>query len=86
MALLDEIKLSLRISHDSLDSDIEGNIAACKKDLSIGGVGKTEPADALTLQAIKLYCRWQFDFNDKGDQYQKAYSALKDSMALSGDY
>ena len=86
MALIDDVKMSLRILHNALDADVGANIAACKKDLSIGGVEVIDDSDALTIQAVKLYCRWQFDFNAKGEQHQKAYSMLRESMALSGDY
>lgn len=86
MEILDAVKTSLRISHTALDSDLSQTINACKQDLKIVGVSKVEETDPLTAQAIKLYCKWQFDFQGQGDRYGHAYAGLRDSMALCGDY
>lgn len=86
MALLDDVKLSLGISHTKLDTDITTAIDACKLDLSVGGVVVIEDVDALTAQAIKLYCRAWYNYQGNSERWERAYSALKQSMALCGDY
>lgn len=85
MATLADIKTDLRISHNKLDADIQSTMDACTLDLGMAGVKKSEP-DALIDKAIKLYCRWQFDYNGKADQYERAYQALRTAMSLCGDY
>ena len=83
--MLDKIKKSLRISHNKLDDDIESNIQACLLDLTIAGVN-AKIEDELITQAVKLYCKWQYDFFGNADRFEKAYYNLKMSLALSGDY
>lgn len=85
--MLEQIKLCLRISHDKFDSEIQSYINACRRDLALAGIDiSVFAADPLLLQAVKLYCRWQYDYENKAEQYEKAYTNLKISLALSGDY
>ena len=86
MALLENVKLSLGISHSKLDSDISTAIAAAKLDLSTAGVNKVEDADPLVEQAVKLYCRTWYNYQGMSERWEKAYAGLKNSMALCGDY
>ena len=85
----------MRISHNALDDTISDDIKAGELDLSLAGVqpftigqngNKSLKKDALIFKAIELYCKWQEDFQGKGEQYEKSYKSLKDSMALCGDY
>lgn len=88
--MLEKIKLSMRIFHNMLDTDITSNIAACMLDLMRVGitayVANAESQDALIVKAAELYCKWQYDFNEKGDQYQKAYESLRDALSLCSTY
>ena len=88
--MLEKIKLSMRIFHAAIDGDIESNIAACMRDLQRVGVhisiAVTNSNDPLINKAAELYCKWQFDFNSKGELYQKAYEKLRDSLSLCEDY
>lgn len=86
MAILDDVKKSLHITNTANDADISDAIEACKIDLTLGGALIVNEEDALTKQAIKLYVRGYFNYQGEGERWQKAYSALKDSMALCGDY
>jgi len=88
--MLANIKLSMRIFHTMLDSDITSNIAACMLDLRRVGISaalavETSP-DALINKAAELYCKWQYDFNQKGEQFKKAYENLRDALSLCEDY
>lgn len=86
----EQVKRSMRIRHDLLDEEIENNIQTCV--LLLQGVGISpakavyEPEDKLVRKACELYCKWQFDFDGKGDRFQKAYEGLRDFMSLGGDY
>lgn len=88
--MLEKIKLSMRISHAAIDADIELNIAACMLDLLRVGVGKqfavATSEDALIVKAAELYCKWQYDFNQKGEQYMRAYENLRNAISLCGSY
>lgn len=88
--MLERIKLSMRISHSALDDDFKDNIAACMLDLQRVGVHANiavdTSKDALIRKAAELYCKWQDDFNSKGEQYQKAYESLRDALSLCKAY
>lgn len=88
--MVDLIKTDLRISHSQLDNDIESTINACELDLKLVGIKLNKDSegnyDALIQKAITLYCRFFYDFNGKGEQYQKAYENLKRVLSLCGDY
>lgn len=86
MAILDDVKKSLKITNAANDGDISDVIDACKIDLTLAGIAVVSESDALTKQAIKLYARGYFNYQGEGERWQKAYSALKDSMGLCGDY
>ncbi len=83
--LVDKIKVDLRISHSKLDEDIASNIEACFYDLIRLGVypNKNIP---LTEKAVKLYIRWQYNFEGEADRYRVAYENLRDAMSLCSDY
>lgn len=87
MALVDEIKIAIGgISHNKLDAEIEAVALACKSDLRNGGVNVLIDTDPLFKQAVKLYSRWYFNYQGNGTKWFEAYSGLKNSMGLSGDY
>lgn len=88
--MLEKVKLSMRIFHNALDSDIQSNIDACMLELRRVGVLKSvanpESEDALICKAAELFCKWQYDFNGKGEQYQKAFEKLRDAISLCDSY
>lgn len=88
--MLEKIKLSMRIFHNAIDADISSNITACMHDLRRVGVldyvAIDTSSDALIGKAAELYCKWQHDFNSKGEQYQKAYENLRDAISLCETY
>lgn len=84
--MLEQIRKALRMNHSKLDDDIRDTISACQRDLSLAGIVCNDEEDFLIIQAIKLYCRWQFNYEGQADRYEKAYNSLRISLALSGDY
>lgn len=86
MALIDDIRLSLRIKNNAYDTEIQGLIDACKIDLNIAGVQKVEESEPLTAQAIKLYCKGNFGYDENSENFQQAYEGLKIVMGLSSGY
>ena len=61
MAMLDKVKLALRITHSKLDSEINENIDAAKEELERAGVPRDVATDPekypLVARAIKTYCQ-----------------------------
>ena len=84
--MLEKIKLSMRIYHNALNEDIEDNIDVCMLDLQRVGVHKThatkESEDKLIGKAAELYCKWQYNYLDKGEKFMQAYEKLRDSLSL----
>lgn len=82
---VEAVKRDLRISHTRLDDDIKSTVASAKLDLAMAGVSGQKD-DALVDTAIKLYCRWHYGFSGKPEQYERAYTSLKQALSLCGDY
>ncbi len=85
MIKAEEIRKKMRISHAKMDNDINDNIKAARLDMSRAGINESKD-DALTDKAIELYCKAQFDYLGKGEQFQKNYEKLRDSMTLTENY
>ena len=83
--MLEKIKKTMRISHNSLDDVINEDIESCKSELQMHGVYCNEE-DQLLCKACELYVKWQSNYAGKGEQFEKAYRKLSDAMALCGDY
>jgi hypothetical protein len=87
MAILNNIKLALRISHSKLDADIQADIDACLADLKACGVIYAGEDDPLVYNAIKLWCRSLYtDDPGKGAQYMDRYEKLKACLMMAEGY
>lgn len=87
MAILDDVKLALRVSNAAFDGEITDIIAAAKIDLTEAGAANTDDTDSLVKRAIILYAKANFGMaNPDMEKYQKAYDRLKITMALTADY
>lgn len=87
MAVLDEVRLALRITNTAYDTEITRLIDAAKLDLATGGVETVDDGDQLTLSAIILYAKANFGMaNPDMDRYQKSYNALKITLGISLTY
>ena len=84
--MLEKIKMSLRINHTALDDELIDMIAAAKRDLARVGLINIADTDTLIIQAVKLYCKWHLNFEGEAERYMNAYTALAQSLSLSGDY
>lgn len=84
---LDKIKLTLRISHDKLDEDLQADIAAALADLRRVGIVHAGEEDPLIFNAIKLYCR-STNTNDptKAAEWLRRYEDLKACLHLAEGY
>lgn len=86
MAIFDDVKSSLGITHGKKNDEIMSTISAAKIKMKMQGVNKIVESDPLTAQAIKLYAKAEFNFQGDGERYAKAFSSLTDAMALSDEY
>lgn len=83
--LLDRLARAVRAMSDNARDEVKELAAACVLDLEIAGVYVID-GDALCEQAMKLYCKAHYGYDEDSERFGAAYAALKDAMALSGDY
>jgi hypothetical protein len=88
MALLDDVKLSLRLTTSAYDTEVNDLISAAKNELELVGILISESTtDALIKRAINVYCKAHFGFdNSDHDRLIRAFEMLKNHLSLSGDY
>lgn len=89
MAILDDVKTSLRISNTAYDTEITDLINAAKADLILSGVlnAKVIDTDALIKRAVTTYVKADFGWNNPDSAKLKAsYDSLKNHLTLSAEY
>ena len=90
MAMIDDIKISLRITHTALDVEIVDLIAAARQDLILSGVlpiKANSDTDPLIKRAIASYVKAHFGYdNPDFERLERAYHQLKMHLTLAGDY
>ena len=82
MITLAQAKLAIRQTNNLLDEEIQSTVDAALLDLQSGGMS-ADADSALVDTAVRLYLRWQYDYCGKGEQYAKAYGALKTVLCLT---
>lgn len=83
MVTAEKIRKTMRITHSLLDSEIQNNIEVALSDMDRVGINvKTE--NKLIDKACELYCKAEYNYQEKGEEYMKKYEAVRDSLCLSG--
>lgn len=85
MLSAEEIRKKMRISHSHMDADIGSNMEAARLDMIRVGIS-AQKDDALTDKAVELYCKAQFDYLGKGEQFRENYERLRDAMSMASEY
>lgn len=85
MITAEQVRKKMRISHSRMDDDIASNIEAARLDMGRVGIDP-EADDALVDKAVELYCKAQFDYLGKGEQFQGHYERLRDAMSMAAEY
>ena len=85
MAMLDDVKLAMRITTEAYDSEIQDLIEASMLDLGIAGVETATP-DKVVSTAIKTYCKMNFGNPSNYDNLKKSYDEQKAQLSNSSDY
>ena len=80
--LTEKMRAALRISSTSekITEEINDCIAACKMDLQDVGVKKLDETDALIIRAITLYCKAEFGYSDKSEQFLEVLRVFENSF------
>ena len=85
MISVEEVRKRMRITHAYMDDDIRSNMEAARLDMSRVGI-EAGKDDALMDKAVELYCKAEFDYLGKGDQFRKNYEDLRTAMSMSEVY
>lgn len=85
MHLIEELKRFVRARSADAELELQGLVEACKKEMEIAGIYGDE-TDPLYRQAIRLYCKSHYGYDEDTERFQAAFCSLRDAMALSGDY
>lgn len=88
MALLDEVKVALRVSSDATDPEIRTWIAAAKHDLRRLGVAdnllKGAVTDPLVKAAVVLYVKANYGYdNDEAQRFRESYERVATDICNS---
>lgn len=87
MALIDDIKATLRISNTAYNTEITDLIAAAKAELGICGLLTITETDPLIKRAIILYCKSNFGYdNPDTEKLQQSYEMLRNHLSSSAEY
>lgn len=80
---IESIKLSVRFTSKTLNTEIRETINAALFDLETSGVNtETQPA-AMVLQAVKSYCRAYYNYNGQGDKWRSIYKEQRTKLELN---
>ena len=88
MALLDDVKMALRVTTQAYDTELIDLIESAKIDLGIAGVIVPTGNDTVVNTAIKTYCKMNFGTPNPAmwEILKKSYDEQKAQLSTSSDY
>lgn len=86
--LTEKMRNAIRISSkaEPITEEINDCIEACKRDLQQVGVNNLDESDPLIIRAITIYCKAEFGYSEKAQQFRQSYDSLKLALSLMEDY
>lgn len=86
MALLDDVRLSLRVSTTAYDNELNRLIESAKLDLGIAGVVVPETLDNVVSTDVVTYCKMNFGNPSNYDKLKSSYDEQKAQLSMSSNY
>ena len=89
MAILDDVKVALRIaaSNTAFDGEVNDLISAATDDLALAGIISNDNTDPLIKRAIITYCKAHYGYdNPDAERFLQSYLMLKMHLTLSTEY
>ncbi len=86
MAMLDDVKLALRLTTNAYDSELTNLIAQGLADLGVAGVTEDSTDDPLVKGAVITFCKIHFGSPQDFDRLKKSYDEQKAQMATCTGY
>lgn len=84
--MLAKVKLALRISTNTFDTELTDLIEAAKLDLGVAGVVVPTTLDELVSRAIITYCKMSFGLPEDYDRLKRAYDEQKAQLSNASGY
>lgn len=87
-AILQKVKLALRISYPDFDAELNDLIDAALADLGIAGANgeNVVTTDALTIRAIITFCKLNFGEPEDYDRLKASYDEQKAQLRMATGY
>lgn len=86
MAMLDDVKVALRITTNAYDTELNTLIDSAKLDMGVAGVVVPSVLDALVTRAIVTYCKMSFGIPEDYDRLKRAYDEQKAQLVTCTGY
>ena len=86
MAILDKVKMGLRISTTAYDEELADLINAARLDLGIAGVTVSSELDEIVTRAIITFCKMSFGVPEDYDRLKKSYDEQKAQLVTATGY
>lgn len=86
MAIIDKVRMALRISTTSYDDELTDLINAAQQDLGIAGVVVPEELDEICTRAIITYCKMSFGLPEDYDKLKRSYDEQKAQLSNASGY
>lgn len=83
MALINNVKVAVRVTSSAFDDELNGLIDAAKADLSVAGVDPVDETDPLISRAIITYCKTNFGNPENYDKLKASYDEQKAQLATN---
>ena len=84
--MLAKVKLALRISTNTFDTELTDLIEAAKLDLGVAGVVVPATLDELVSRAIITYCKMSFGLPEDYDRLKRSYDEQKAQLSNASGY
>lgn len=86
MAMLDDVKVALRITTNAYDTELNTLIDSAKLDMGVAGVVVPSVLDALVTRAVVIYCKMSFGIPEDYDRLKRAYDEQKAQLVTCTGY
>lgn len=84
--MLDKVKLALRITSNTFDTELNGLIASAKLDLGVAGVTLPTTLDDICNTAIITYCKMNFGNPENYERLKASYDEQKAQLSMATGY
>lgn len=83
--MLAKVKLAVRQSSTTFDSELTDLINAALLDMGVAGVTETDTSDPLIIRAVCTFCKMHYDASDY-DRLKASYDEQKAQLSMNSDY